>query len=64
MRKQPEITIIHVFKDGTTSDTTEGRTVPAEIVERIAQIAAKCKRRATVERQTAAIQSNSGSPAA
>ena len=44
MRKQPEITIIHVFKDGTTSDTTEGRTVPAEIVERIAQIAAKCKK--------------------
>lgn len=44
MRKQIEVTIIHVFKDGTVSDTTEGRTVPAEIVERIAQIAAKCKK--------------------
>lgn len=44
MRKQPEVTIIHVFKDGTVSDTTEGRTVPAEIVERIAQIAEKCKK--------------------
>ena len=45
-KQKREIRVHHVFKDGTVSDTTAGHTVPAEIVERIHQIAEAVERNA------------------
>lgn len=46
MRKRREVEVIHHFRDGTVSRTTEGHYVPAEICEIIAALAAEARRKA------------------
>lgn len=51
-KQRRQIIVHHVFKDGTVSDTTEGHPVPAEIVQKIhqiaVQVAGKAQRELTV----------------
>lgn len=44
-RQVPEIKVIHVFKDGLVTTDPKARYVPAEICERIHEIAENIRRR-------------------